>query len=171
MEKSSTSTAPLPLRATNSSLAQAERTIRRCSSGNATSHADRHGHGCPSVPDAALWRRRPRPPSTVSHELLNNKHKSSSLAGIGGLWIRRGAATSILLTTASDTILLRSRQRCIAADDERPESRGRAPLADECFRDLGPSDRTSPMATIQRLTAIAEVAGPHERFRLRAAAS
>ena len=32
--------------------------------------------------DAALWRRRPRPPSTVSHELLNNKHKSSSLADI-----------------------------------------------------------------------------------------
>jgi hypothetical protein len=35
--------------------------------------------------DAALWPRRPRPPSTVSHELLNSKHKSSSLAGIGGL--------------------------------------------------------------------------------------
>jgi hypothetical protein len=31
--------------------------------------------------DAALWRRRPRPPSTVSHELLSSKHKSSSLAG------------------------------------------------------------------------------------------
>ena len=34
---------------------------------------------CPG--DAALWRRRPRPPSTVSHELLNSKHKRSSLAG------------------------------------------------------------------------------------------
>jgi len=45
------------------------------------------------------------------------------------------------------TILLRSRQRCIAAREERPESRGRAPLADECFRDLEPSDRTSPLAT------------------------
>jgi hypothetical protein len=32
--------------------------------------------------DAALWRRRPRPPSTVSHEVLNSTHKSSSLAGI-----------------------------------------------------------------------------------------
>ena len=35
--------------------------------------------------DAALLRRRPRPSSTVRHELLNSKHKSSSLAGIGEL--------------------------------------------------------------------------------------
>ena len=35
--------------------------------------------------DAALWRRRPRAPSIVSHELLDGKHKSSILAGIAGL--------------------------------------------------------------------------------------
>ena len=32
--------------------------------------------------DAALWRRRPRPPSTVSHKRLCSEHKSSSLADI-----------------------------------------------------------------------------------------
>ena len=50
---------------------------------NATSHADRHGHACPSAPamqhcgGADLTA-----PYTVSHELLSSKHKSSSLAGI-----------------------------------------------------------------------------------------
>jgi hypothetical protein len=50
---------------------------------NANSHADRHGHDCPSAPamqhsgGAALTAA-----STASHELLSSKHKSSSLAGI-----------------------------------------------------------------------------------------
>ena len=51
---------------------------------------------------------------------------------------RRGAATSILLMTASAHNPASLAQRCIAAGEERPESRGRAPLADECFRDLEP---------------------------------
>jgi hypothetical protein len=56
---------------------------------NANSHAHRHGHKLPVRPgDAALWRRRPRLPSTVSDKLLNSKHKSSSLAGIGGLLLQ-----------------------------------------------------------------------------------
>jgi hypothetical protein len=43
--------------------------------------------------------------------------------------------------------------------------------ADNRFR-LGTGvSRVIASATIQRLTSIAEVAGPHERFRLRAAAS
>ena len=52
---------------------------------NARSRADRHGDGCPSAPamqhsgGADLT-----PASTVSHEMLGSKHKSS-LAGIGGL--------------------------------------------------------------------------------------
>ena len=50
---------------------------------------ERHQPRRPSRPrlpvrpgDAALWPRRPRPASTVSHELLSSKHKSNSLAGI-----------------------------------------------------------------------------------------
>jgi hypothetical protein len=78
---------------------------------------------------------------------------------------RRGAATSILLTTASDTILLRSGQRCIAAGDERPESRGRAPLADECFRDPKRSDRTSPLATERSSRFDPTCAAAGDRFR------
>jgi hypothetical protein len=53
---------------------------------NANSHAARHGHDCPSAPamqhsgGAALTAA-----STASHELLDSKHKSSSLAGTAGL--------------------------------------------------------------------------------------
>ena len=47
---------------------------------NANSHADRHGHDCPSAP--AMQQPAGRPPPLVSHELLNSKHKSSSLADI-----------------------------------------------------------------------------------------
>ena len=69
--------------------------------GDETTGWERHQPRRPTRPrlpvrpgDAALWRRRPRPPSPlvsraaldqklpVSHELLNSKHKSSSLAGI-----------------------------------------------------------------------------------------
>ena len=62
---------------------------RRRSKRTDTTALERHQPRRPTRPrlpvcpgDAALWRRRPRPPSTVSHELLNSKHKSSSLAGI-----------------------------------------------------------------------------------------
>ena len=50
---------------------------------NGTSHADRHGHTCPSATAMRpLQRRRSDgPPSTISHELLSSKHKSSSLGG------------------------------------------------------------------------------------------
>jgi len=54
---------------------------------------------------------------------------------------------------------------------ERWSSTTGARIRHERFRSRAPSELTSAMATIQRLTAIAEVAGPHERFRLRAAAS
>ena len=54
-----------------------------------TASSERHQPRRPTRPrlpvrpgDAALWWRRPRPPCTVSHVLLNSTHKSSSLAGI-----------------------------------------------------------------------------------------
>ena len=63
--------------------------------------------------------------------------------------LRRGAATSILLTTASAHNPASLTPEAYAVGEEGPASRGRVPLADECFRDPEPSDRTSPMATFR----------------------
>lgn len=60
---------------------------------------------------------------------------------LGGDGFLAGDGRSILPTTASDTIVLRSRQSSSRPATRCP-SRASAPLADECFRDLRHSDLT-----------------------------
>ena len=94
--------------------------------------------------DAAPWRRRPRPPSTVSHELLNNKHKSSSLAGIartaafgqGSHVPRQWPARPMRPKSPAHRRML-ARQRAV---QERPAAYAESPRP---LRHEGPTDRSA----------------------------
>jgi len=72
----------VPLRASCGSLGRRDQSRRDCWSGPPPATPTDTATATVRPGDAALWRRRPWPPSTVSHECLSCKHESGSLAGI-----------------------------------------------------------------------------------------